>query len=220
MTGIREHLKALVTLGKGAVQGMNDPTGTENPIDLVEAWYETAQECGMFMPEAMTLATSTPDGAPSARMVLLKGIDDRGFRFFTNYESRKADELEANPRVALILHWAVIERQIRIEGSVERLTKLESYEYFSSRPRGSRIGAWASEQSRPLESREAFEAQVDRYEKKFEGEDIPLPPHWGGYRVVPTRIEFWQGRASRLHDRWVFRRDAEGELWELDRLQP
>lgn len=220
MTGIREHLKALVTLGKGAMQGMNDPTGMENPIDLVEAWYETAQECGMFMPEAMTLATSTPNGAPSARMVLLKGIDDRGFRFFTNYESRKADELEANPRVALILHWAVIERQIRIEGSVERLTKLESYEYFSSRPRRSRIGAWASEQSRPLESREAFEAQIERYEKKFEGEDIPLPPHWGGYRVVPMRIEFWQGRASRLHDRWVFHRDAEGELWELDRLQP
>jgi len=220
MTGIREHLKALVTLGQGAIQGMKDPTGTEDPIGLVEAWYETARECGMFMPEAMTLATSTPSGMPAARMVLLKGIDERGFRFFTNYESRKANEIEANPRVALILHWAVIERQIRIEGSVERLTKLESYQYFSSRPRGSRIGAWASDQSRPLESREAFEAQVKRYEKEFEGEDVPLPPHWGGYRVVPTRIEFWQGRTSRLHDRWVFARGEEGAEWSLQRLQP
>ena len=220
MTGIREHLKALVTLGQGAIQGMKDPTGTEDPIGLVEACYETARECGMFMPEAMTLATSTPSGMPAARMVLLKGIDERGFRFFTNYESRKANEIEANPLVALILHWAVIERQIRIEGSVERLAKLESYQYFSSRPRGSRIGAWASDQSRPLESREAFEAQVKRYEKEFEGEDVPLPPHWGGYRVVPTRIEFWQGRTSRLHDRWVFARGEEGAEWSLQRLQP
>jgi pyridoxamine 5'-phosphate oxidase len=220
MTGIREHLKALVTLGQGAIQGMKDPRGTEDPIQLVEAWHDTAEECGMFMANAMTLATSTPDGSPAARMVLLKGIDERGFRFFTNYESRKANELEANPRAALILHWAVIERQIRIEGTVERLTKLESWEYFSGRPRGSRIGAWASQQSRPLESREAFEAEVARYEKEFAGGDVPLPPHWGGYRVVPRRIEFWQGRASRLHDRWVFERSAEGDPWSLKRLQP
>jgi len=220
MTGIKEHLKALVTLGQGAIRGMKDPTGEENPIDLVRSWHETAEECGMFMADAMTLATASADGAPSARMVLLKGIDDRGFRFFTNYESRKAEEMSRNPRVALILHWAVIERQIRIEGTVERLTKLESYEYFSSRPRGSRIGAWASDQSRPLASREAFEAQVARYEREFEGEDVPLPPHWGGYRVVPSRIEFWQGRASRLHDRWVFERAEEGAAWDLHRLQP
>lgn len=220
MTGIKEHLKALVTLGQGAIGGMKDPTGTEDPIDLVETWYETARECGMFMPEAMTLATATTDGAPAARMVLLKGVDERGFRFFTNYESRKANELEANPRAALILHWAVLERQIRIEGSIERLTKLESFEYFSSRPRGSRIGAWASKQSRPLESKEAFEAEVARYEKEFEGGEIPLPPHWGGYRVVPTTIEFWQGRTSRLHDRWVFNRDSEQDPWQTVRLQP
>jgi len=220
MTGIKEHLKALATLGQGVIQGMKDPTGTEDPIRLVEAWYETAQECGLFMPEAMTLATSTPEGMPAARMVLLKGIDPRGFRFFTNYESRKGEELAANPHAALILHWAVIERQIRIEGRVERLTKVESFEYFSSRPRGSRIGAWASQQSRPLESRAAFEAEVARYEKEFEGQEVPLPPHWGGYRVVPSRIEFWQGRASRLHDRWVFEREGEASAWQLERLQP
>jgi len=220
MTGIREHLKALVTLGQGAIRGMKDPTGEENPIELVREWHRTAEECGLFMPDGMTLATATSDGAPAARMVLLKGIDDQGLRFFTNYESRKAEELTENPRAALILHWAVIERQIRIEGRVERLTKLESFEYFSSRPRGSRIGAWASQQSRPLESREAFESEVARYEKEFAGEEVPLPPHWGGYRVVPLTIEFWQGRASRLHDRWVFTRDTEAEAWSLTRLQP
>lgn len=220
MTGIREHLKALVTLGRGAVQGMEDPTGNEHPIVLVSEWFATAEECGLFMPEAMTLATSTPDGKPSARMVLLKGIDERGFRFFTNYESRKAEELAANPNAALILHWAVIERQIRIEGQVERLTESESFEYFSSRPRGSRIGAWASRQSRPLASREAFEAEVARYEEEFAGREVPLPPHWGGYRVIPSRIEFWQGRASRLHDRWVFTRTTSDAPWTVERLQP
>ncbi len=220
MTGIKEHLKALVTLGRGAVRGMDDPAGDEDPIELAAAWYRTAEECGLFMPEAMTLATATPDGLPSARMVLLKGVDDRGFRFFTNYQSRKAEELSANPNAALVLHWAVIERQIRVEGVVERLSEAESFEYFSTRPRGSRIGAWASRQSRPLESRAAFEREVARFEKEFEGGDVPLPPHWGGYRVVPSRIEFWQGRASRLHDRWVFTRASSGDGWNVERLQP
>jgi pyridoxamine 5'-phosphate oxidase len=220
MTGIREHLKALVTLGRGAVRGMPDPREGDDPIDLVRSWFETAGECGLFMPEAMTLATASPDGAPSARMVLLKGIDERGFHFFTNYESRKAREIESNPRAALILHWAVLERQIRIEGAVERLSSEASFEYFSTRPRGSRIGAWASAQSRPLHSREAFEEEVARYKRKFEGEDVPLPPHWGGYRVVPSSIEFWQGRTSRLHDRWVFTRSSEQAPWQTVRLQP
>ena len=221
MTTIRAHLKALMTLGQGAIQGMKDPTGTEEPIGLVQEWWDTATECGLFMPEAMTLATATPDGVPSARVVLLKEIGERGFHFFTNYESRKAQELEANPRVALILHWAVLERQIRIEGTVEKLTREESYAYYRTRNRGSRIGAWASRQSRPMGERGELEARVQEFTERFEGEDdIPLPPHWGGYRVVPTRIEFWQGRASRLHDRWVFSRDAEGSPWKLTRLQP
>lgn len=221
MTGIKEHLKALVTLGQGAIQGMKDPTGQEDPIDLVREWYETAEECGLFMPEAMTLATSTPDGRPSARMVLLKGIDERGFRFFTNYESRKAAELEANPHAALILHWAVLERQIRIEGSVERLTADESYDYYRTRGRGSRIGAWASKQSRPLPERGELEAAVAAEKARFDGEEeIPLPPFWGGFRVVPDSIEFWQGRASRLHDRWVFSRADEAGDWSVGRLYP
>ncbi len=221
MTGIKEHLKALVTLGQGAIQGMKDPSGDEDPIDLVRDWYRTAEECGLFLPEAMTLATSTPDGRPSARLVLLKGIDDRGFRFFTNYESRKSTELEANPRAALTLHWAVLERQVRIEGSVERLSSEESYEYYRTRDRGSRIGAWASKQSRPLPQRSELEAAVASEKARFDGEgDIPLPPFWGGYRVVPTSIEFWQGRANRLHDRWLFERGADDAAWAVGRLYP
>jgi pyridoxamine 5'-phosphate oxidase len=221
MTTIKAHLKALATLGQGVIAGLPDPRGDEDPFDLFREWYTAAEEGGMFMPEAMTLATATPDGYPSARMVLLKGYDQRGFRFFTNYESRKARELEANPRAALILHWAVLERQIRVEGTVERLSEDESYEYFSSRPRGSRIGAWASTQSRPLLDRADLKARVREAEERFAGVgDIPLPPFWGGYRVVPRCIEFWQGRASRLHDRWVFQREDAGAPWSLERLYP
>ena len=221
MTTIREHLRALMTLGQGAIQGMKDPTGHEDPIPLVKEWWDTAIECGLFMPEAMSLSTCTPEGSPSARMVLLKQVDARGFRFFTNYESRKARELEANPRVALVLHWAVLERQVRIEGVVERLTDEESYEYYRTRDRGSRIGAWASKQSRPLGDRSELEAAVRETAERFEGADeIPLPPFWGGYRVVPRVIEFWQGRMSRLHDRWVFSRANESDPWSTTRLQP
>ena len=221
MTTIREHLKALMTLGRGTIEGMKDPRGDENPIDLFRGWFDTAQECGLFMPEAMTLATATADGRPSARMVLLKGVDDRGFEFFTNYGSRKAAEMDANPHAALILHWAVLERQIRVEGTVSRMTDEESFAYFRTRPRGSRIGAWASQQSQPLTGRGDLEAQVKEMEARFEGEeDIPLPPFWGGYRLVPARIEFWQGRASRLHDRWVFSRADQAEDWTTEKLQP
>ena len=221
MTTIREHLKALMTLGRGAIEGMKDPTGEENPIDLFRTWFDRAEECGLFMPEAMTLATATPQGRPSARMVLLKGVDDRGFEFFTNYGSRKAAELDANPFASLILHWAVLERQIRVEGSVVRMSKEESFEYFRTRPRGSRIGAWASEQSRPLEQRGELEARVKEMEARFAGsDDIPLPPFWGGYRLVPDRIEFWQGRMSRLHDRWVYSRPDPDSDWTTQNLQP
>lgn len=221
MTTIREHLKALMTLGRGTIEGMKDPRGDENPIDLFRGWFDTAQECGLFMPEAMTLATAAVDGRPSARMVLLKGVDDRGFEFFTNYGSRKAAEMDANPHAALILHWAVLERQIRVEGTVSRMTDEESFAYFRTRPRGSRIGAWASHQSQPLTGRGDLEARVKEMEARFEGEeDIPLPPFWGGYRLVPARIEFWQGRASRLHDRWVFSRADATADWTTEKLQP
>jgi pyridoxamine 5'-phosphate oxidase len=220
MTTLKSHLQAILNLGRGVIAGMPDPTGTEEPMDLFREWYDTAEESGLFLPEAMTLATATPEGRPSARMVLLKESDARGFTFFTNYGSRKAGELDANPYAALVFHWAVLERQVRVEGRVSRVGEEESYEYFRTRPRGSRIGAWASSQSRPLPDRETLQARVQEAEARFAGEDVPLPPHWGGYRLVPEVIEFWQGRASRLHDRWVFRRSGPDEPWSLTRLYP
>lgn len=215
----RETLRALLEAGRSVVEKLPDPTGSENPVELLRAWHDTAEGAGLLLPEGMALATVSPEGEPSVRMVLLKGLDERGLRFFTNYESAKARDLEATGTAAVCFHWAVLERQVRVHGSVERLTKLESFEYFKSRPRGSRIGAWASRQSRPLDERETLLERVERFERKFEGEEIPLPPHWGGYRLVPDRFEFWQGRESRLHDRWVFHR-VGGDGWKVERLQP
>ncbi|HSG50277.1 MAG TPA: pyridoxamine 5'-phosphate oxidase [Longimicrobiales bacterium] len=220
MTTLKAHLQALLNLGRGVIAGLPDPTGAEDPFELFRNWYDMAEASGLFMPEAMTLATADAGGAPSARMVLLKGFDQRGFTFFTNYESRKARELEENPRAALVLHWAVLERQVRVEGTVHRIAEEESLAYFDSRPRGSRIGAWASDQSRTLHQRSDLEARVREVENRFKGRDIPLPPFWGGYRVVPTVMEFWQGRVSRLHDRWVFRRVDSQADWTLERLYP
>ena len=216
---LSSRLRALWTFGKGVAIGVPDPTGDEDPIELFRAWFKDAERSGLFMPEAMSLSTSTPTGAPSSRMVLLKGVESDGFVFYTNYESRKAGELEANPQAALLLHWAVLERQVRIEGRVERVSPETSFAYFSSRARGSRIGAWASKQSRPLGSRQELEARVREIEARHPDGEVPLPPFWGGYRVVPRRIEFWQGRASRLHDRWVWTR-AEAGGWTLERLYP
>lgn len=221
MTTIKAHLQALLNLSRGVISGLPDPTGDEDPFDLFAEWYETAEESGLFLPEAMTLSTATPEGAPSARMVLLKGFDRDGFTFFTNYESRKAREMDANPLAALTFHWAILERQVRVEGTVSRISEEESYAYFRTRPRGSRIGAWASEQSRPLARREELEERVKEVRDRFRGEDdIPLPPFWGGYRLVPTMLEFWQGRASRLHDRWVFSREDAGADWERTTVYP
>lgn len=213
------RLRALWTFGRGVALGLPDPSGDEDPIELFRRWFDDAQRSGLFMPEAVSLSTSTPDGRPSSRMVLLKGVEPNGFVFFTNYESRKAGELEANPRAALLFHWAVLERQVRIEGRVERVSEETSFAYFSSRARGSRIGAWASKQSRPLGSRAELEARVREVDARHPGDDVPLPPFWGGYRVVPRRIEFWQGRASRLHDRWVWTR-ADEDRWTTERLYP
>jgi pyridoxamine 5'-phosphate oxidase len=151
-------------------------------------------------------------------MVLLKGFDERGFCFYTNYESRKGQELDANPRAALTFHWAILERQVRIEGLTARMTDAESLAYFRTRARGSRIGAWASPQSDPLDRRETLEARVKEYDARFPGADVPLPPFWGGYRLVPSRIEFWQGRVNRLHDRLLFERTDTG--WRSSRLYP
>ncbi len=190
-----------------------------DPIIQFEEWFSLAQDRNIYMPEAMTLATSTSDGIPSARIVLLKQASHKGFVFFTNYQSRKGEELESNPHAALVLHWAVLERQIRIEGRVEQISHEESNAYFQSRPRGSRIGAWASRQSKPLNKRSELEERVHHYEKKYLDQEIALPEHWGGFRVVPERIEFWQGRESRLHERLVFTKLPSGE-WDTHLLFP
>ncbi len=189
-----------------------------DPVELFEEWFAAAREAGILLPESMALATATPDGVPSVRMVLLKQVDDRGFVFYTNYESRKAAELDANPRASVCFHWAVLERQVRVAGTVVRVSKEESEEYFATRSRGSRIGAWASRQSEPLPSRQELEARVKEYDAKFSGEDVPLPPFWGGYLLRPDTIEFWQGKADRLHERLRFRRAGGG--WDTDRLYP
>jgi pyridoxamine 5'-phosphate oxidase len=190
-----------------------------DPIALVARWFAEADAADVRQPDAMTLATATPDGRPSARVVLLKGIDERGLAFFTNYESRKAGELDANPRAALVLHWRELHRQVRVVGRVARLTADESDAYFATRPRGSQLGAWASQQSRPLADRAELEARFAALEAEHAGDAVPRPPHWGGYRVEPDEIELWEGRENRLHDRVAYTRTADGG-WERVRLQP
>lgn len=189
-----------------------------DPIAQFSTWYAEAERVVTKNVNAMTLATATPDGSPSARMVLLKGWDAAGFVFYTNHDSRKGDELAANPRAALVLYWAALDRQVRVEGEVERVTAEESQAYFATRPRGSRIGAWASRQSQPISDRAALAQSVNEVEARFSGEDIPLPPFWGGYRVRPRTIEFWQGRPDRLHDRLRYTCIDGG--WRTERLQP
>lgn len=199
---------------------LNEADCDPNPFRQFERWLDEALRVeGLIEPNAMALATATPDGAPSVRMVLLKGFDERGFRFFTNYESRKALELEANPRAALCIWWGALERQIRIEGMIERTTPEESDEYFHSRPWYSQIGAAASEQSRPIERREILELRAIELIGRYSNQPVPRPSCWGGYRVRPMRIEFWQGRESRLHDRVLYEQDAAGS-WKISRLQP
>ena len=215
---LRSNLRALLTMGRGVVKGLSDLDVTDDPIEYFKRWFEDAKRSGLFLPEAVCLATATDAGAPSARMMLLKGVDQRGFVFFTNYDSRKGDELAVNPRAALVFHWAILERQVRVEGRVERIAEEESEAYFRSRPRGSRIGAWASRQSAPLAERAELERQVREIEGRYPGEDVPLPPFWGGFRLAPERIEFWQGRIDRLHDRLRYTRSDDA--WIVERLYP
>jgi pyridoxamine 5'-phosphate oxidase len=190
-----------------------------DPLGAVRAWYDEAVAAGVPEPNAMALATATPDGAPSVRIVLMKGIDDRGVQFFTNYESRKGRELAANARAAITLYWQPLERQVRMEGAVEVLEPSASDAYFASRPRGSRLGAWASRQGTPIAGREELEAALAAAEERYPDEDVPRPPYWGGYRLVPHAVELWQGRPSRLHDRTHWLRQADGG-WRTERLSP
>src|SRR5512138_261838 len=192
---------------------------SHDPLVEFARWFAEAQEAEVPEPNAMTLATATRDGAPSARIVLLKAFDERGFVFFTDYRSRKGGELEDNPRGALVFYWHELERQVRITGSVVKTSSAESDEYFRSRPLGSRLGAWVSHQSRVIPSRDVLERDLEQIERRFASDDVPLPGHWGGYRVVPDAIEFWQGRPSRLHDRIRYTRE-HGREWRVERLSP
>lgn len=190
-----------------------------NPFSQFERWFAEASEQQPIHPEAMTVSTATAAGVVSSRICLLKGFDDHGFVFYTNYSSRKGEQISENPRVSLCFYWAALERQVRIDGATVRVTEEESDEYFATRPRGSQIGAWASEQSRVIPGRGDLDARVRELDETYGDRPVPRPPHWGGYRVIPLLVEFWQGRLDRLHDRFVYRL-REPKDWVIERLSP
>jgi len=197
---------------------MDEKTIDRDPIRQFQIWFDEAIAAKLPMPEAMTLATATPDGKPSARMVLLKQVDGDGFVFFTNYNSAKAEQLDANPYAALVFYWSQLDRQVRVEGSVVKTSAQESREYFRTRPRESQIGAWASAQSQAIGGREVLEQRAHELEELYRDREVDCPEHWGGYRLKPARIEFWKSRIGRLHDRILYQRDATG--WSITRLAP
>lgn len=191
----------------------------KNPFDQFEKWFGQALECKVEEPNAMCLATVDSNGQPFTRTVLLKGFSKKGLVFYTNYESRKANHIEAHPKVSANFLWLPLQRQISINGRVERISKLESLKYFISRPLASRLGAWTSPQSKVITSRQILEMKLEQMKRKFANGEVPLPDNWGGYRILPDTFEFWQGRSGRLHDRFLFKRD-ETEEWQIDRLAP
>ena len=199
-------------------EGLDEKTIDRDPIRQFQTWLNEAFAAKLPLAEAMTLATATPDGKPSARMVLLKQVDHDGFVFYTNYNSAKARQLDENPYAALVFFWVQFDRQVRVEGSISKTSAEESRAYFSTRPRESRIGAWASEQSEEIANRAVLEERAVELEKQYGGRDIDCPEHWGGYRLKPERIEFWKSRIGRLHDRILYQR--EGDSWTIIRLAP
>lgn len=201
-------------------QGLRRAELHPDPFEQFATWFSTAVNSGLPDANAISLATVSTEGKPSARIVLLKGFDSRGFVFFTNYESGKGHELEANPEAAFVAYWGSLERQIRVTGRVEKTSRAESAAYFHDRPRGSQLGAWVSRQSEVIDARRILDARLAEMEERFAGDKvIELPPHWGGYRIAPHTIEFWQGRANRLHDRFRYSRQKD-DSWTIDRLAP
>ena len=199
--------------------GLTEAELDPHPIQQFQKWFDQALKGGLAEPNAMTLATADKLGRPSARVVLLKGVDERGFSFFTNYESRKGRELAENPQAALAFYWAALERQVCVSGSVSQLPRAESEAYFKIRPRGSRLAAWASKQSQVIRSRAELEERMRQFDTQHLGEEVPLPPFWGGYVLSPVWVEFWQGRPNRLHDRFVYTKQPDNQ-WRIDRLSP
>jgi pyridoxamine 5'-phosphate oxidase len=200
-------------------QGMTQNDLQANPLKQFENWYSQTIECNIYEPGAMSLATVDSDGQPWQRIVLLKLFDEKGFVFFTNYESRKAQHIAANNKVSLLFPWHVLGRQVKISGQAEKVSSAESLKYFSTRPRGSQIGAWASPQSQMINSRSILESMVESMKKKYADNEVPLPPFWGGYRVKPDSYEFWQARDSRLHDRFIYQKNASAS-WYIERFAP
>ncbi|WP_371377631.1 pyridoxamine 5'-phosphate oxidase [Thalassotalea aquiviva] len=213
-----EKLRCLLTFGQGVALPLPEIKPTDSPFGLFQTWFSEAEKSGVLLPEAMSVSTCNEQGQPSSRMVLLKSFDQNGFVFYTNYNSRKSHEIKENQHVALLFHWGVLQRQVRIEGRVEKVSSQESEQYFHSRDRGSQIGAWASKQSQKLSHPDELKQRVTRFTEQFKGQQVPLPEFWGGYRVVPHYIEFWQGRASRLHDRVCF--EKQGDNWNIFHLNP
>lgn len=202
-----------------SLSGLSEKDLARDPFRQFEKWFAEAEAAKVHEPTAMVLATANREGRPSLRVVLLKGLDGRGFVFYTNYESRKGRELDANPRASLLFPWGPLERQVIVEGTVSRVSREDSEAYFHSRPRLSQIGAWASAQSTVVPNRSVLEESFAAVERKYAGQEVPLPPQWGGFRLAPETVEFWQGRRSRLHDRLRYRREKDGG-WTVERLAP
>ncbi|REL34473.1 pyridoxamine 5'-phosphate oxidase [Thalassotalea euphylliae] len=216
-----EKIRCLFTFGQGVALSLPEFDDASDPIALFDTWFNDANKSGILLPEAVSVSTCSKDGQPSSRMVLMKSFDERGFVFYTNYGSRKSHELESNQKVALLFHWNVLQRQVRIEGTVEKTTVEESANYFNSRDRGSKVGAWASKQSQQLTHPNELKERVQQFEQEFSGKDVPHPEFWGGWRVKPHYMEFWQGRASRLHDRLCFEKnDQTNNDWQTFKLHP